>query len=140
METVTRLAERQTGSLSAGSTPGADVARTLSVTASYLLSEDGRKASLLAGGDGHAVPADRTAGSGEPPAPRLGRQARRRAAEAQAAFREGCERGIVRIDTPPLYDAPPTIEELYRAAARNHELETRLRCRAHRPALETERR
>ena len=37
------------------STPGPEVARTLSVTASYLLSEDGRKASLLAGGDGHAV-------------------------------------------------------------------------------------
>ena len=55
METVTRFAERQAGSVSAVSTPGPEVARTLSVTASYLLSEDGRKASLLAGGDGHAV-------------------------------------------------------------------------------------
>jgi hypothetical protein len=31
--------------------------------------------------------------------------------------------GIVRIDTAPMYDAPPTVEELYHAAARNHELE-----------------
>ena len=47
---------RATGSsVSAVSTPGPEVARTLSVTATYLLSEDGRKASLLAGGDGHAV-------------------------------------------------------------------------------------
>ena len=43
------------GSVSTASTAGPEVARTLSVTASYLLSEDGRKASLLAGGDGHAV-------------------------------------------------------------------------------------
>ena len=49
METVTRFAERQAGSVSAIPTPGPEVARTLSVTASYLLSEDGRKASLLAG-------------------------------------------------------------------------------------------
>ena len=45
METVTRFAERQAGSVSAIQTPGPEVARALSVTASYLLSEDGRKAS-----------------------------------------------------------------------------------------------
>ena len=55
METVTRFVDRQSGSLSVASTPGADAARTLSATASYLLSEDGRKASLLSGGDGRAV-------------------------------------------------------------------------------------
>jgi len=55
METVTRFAERQAGSVSAVSTPGPEVARTLPVTASYLLSENGRKACLLVGGDGHAV-------------------------------------------------------------------------------------
>ena len=33
METVTRFAERQAGSVSAVSTPGPEVARTLSVTA-----------------------------------------------------------------------------------------------------------
>ena len=55
METVTRFAERQAGSVSAIPTPGPEVARTLSVTASYLLSEDGRKASLLSGGDGRSL-------------------------------------------------------------------------------------
>ena len=55
METVTRFVDRQSGSLSVASTPGADAARTLSATASYLLSEDGRKASLLSGGDGRSV-------------------------------------------------------------------------------------
>ena len=82
METVTRFAERQAGSVSAVSTLGPEVARTLSVTATYLLSEDGRKASLLAGGDGHAVqqialqvPANRLPVTG------------RGATEAQAAIR-----------------------------------------------------
>ena len=124
METVTRFAERQAGSVSVASTPGPEVARTLSVTASYLLSEDGRKASLLAGGDGRARPADRAAGSGQPPAPRVRGQTRCRATEAQTAIRDGRRRGIVRIDAAPVYDAPPTIDELYRAAAKNHELES----------------
>ena len=52
METVTRFVDRQSGSLSTALPPVADAARTLSATASYLLSEDGRKASLLSGGDG----------------------------------------------------------------------------------------
>jgi len=34
------------------------------------------------------------------------------------------ERGVVRIDAAPVYDEPPTIDELYRAAAKNHELES----------------
>ncbi len=55
METVTRFVDRQAGSLSVASTPGADAARTLSATASFLLSEDGRKASLLSGGDGRSL-------------------------------------------------------------------------------------
>ena len=32
--------------------------------------------------------------------------------------------GVVRIDAAPRYDAPPTVEDLFRAAARNHELES----------------
>ena len=39
-------------------------------------------------------------------------------------FESNGDRGVVRIDAAPLYDAPPTIEELYRAAATNHELES----------------
>ena len=139
METVTRFAERQAGSVSAVSTPGPEVARTLSVTATYLLSEDGRKASLLAGGDGHAVQQIAL----QVPANRLhlvsvDKQGVARL-KLRPRFERDEERGLVRIDAAPLYDAPPTIDELYRAAAKNHELETRLRCRARRPALETER-
>ena len=55
MDTVTRFVDRQAGSLSAATTPVTEAARTLSATASYLLSEDGRKASLLSGGDGRSL-------------------------------------------------------------------------------------
>ena len=41
-------------------------------------------------------------------------------------FESDEERGLVRIDAAPLYDAPPTVDDLYRAAAKNHELETAL--------------
>src|SRR5678815_1746458 len=124
METVTRFAERQTGSVSAVSTPGPEVARTLSVTASYALSEDGRKASLLSGGDGRAVQQIAL----QVPANRLhlvsvDKQGVARL-KLRPRFERGYERGLVRIDAAPVYDAPPTIEELYRAAARNHELES----------------
>ena len=30
---------------------------------------------------------------------------------------------VLRIDAPPTYDSPPTIEDLFREAAKNHELE-----------------
>src|SRR5437762_10171521 len=124
METVTRFADRQqTGSVSTLSKPGPDVARTLSVTASYLLSEDGRKASLLSGGDGRAlqqislqVPSNRL---------HLVSVDKQRVArlKLRPRFERDDERGLIRIDAAPLYDAPPTIDELYRAAAKNHELE-----------------
>jgi len=119
METVTRFAERQTGSVSAVSTPGPEVARTLSVTASYVLSEDGRKASLLAGGNGHAMQEIAL----QVPANRLhlvsvDKQGTARL-KLRPRFERDSERRIVRIDSAPLYDVPPTIEDLYRAAARN---------------------
>ena len=124
METVTRFADRQVGSVSAPSTPGPEAARTLCVTATYLLSEGGRKASLLSGGDGHAlqqitlqVPANRLhlVSVDKQGAARL---------KLRPRFERDEERGLVRIDAAPLYDEPPTIDELYRAAAKNHELET----------------
>ena len=124
METVTRVAERQAGSVSAVSTPSPEVARTLSVSASYLLSEDGRKASLLSGGDGHAVQQIAL----QVPANRLhlisvDKQGVARL-KLRPRFERDGERGLVRIDAAPLYAAPPTIDELYRAAAKNHELES----------------
>ena len=122
METVTRFVDRQSGSLSAASTPGADTARTLSATASYLLSEDGRKASLLSGGDGRSVQQITL----QVPPNRLHLVSVDRQGVARLKLRPRFEMdatGIVRIDTAPMYDVPPTVDELYRAAAKNHELE-----------------
>ena len=122
METVTRFAERQTV-VTPASTATSEAVRTLSVTASYLLTEDGRKASLLAGGDGHAlqqitlqVPSNRLhlASVDKHGVARL---------KLRPRYEMDGERGVVRIDAAPVYDHPPTIDELYRAAAKNHELE-----------------
>lgn len=137
METVTRLAERHPSTVSMVSTPS-EVARTLSATAIYLLSEDGRKASLLAGGDGRAVQQIAI----QVPANRLhlvsvDRQGVARL-KLRPRFESDGERGIVRVDAAPMYDAPPSIEELYRAAANNHELESVYY--AHRTAERTKRR
>lgn len=122
METVTRFVDRQSGSLSATSAPGVEAARTLSATASYLLSEDGRKASLLSGGDGRAVQQITL----QVPANRLHLVSVDRQGVARLKLRPRFEMdatGIVRIDSLPMFDAPPTLDELYRAAAKNHELE-----------------
>src|SRR6478752_4210853 len=119
METVTRFAERQAGSVSAIPTPGPEVARTLSATASYLLSEDGRKASLLLGGDGRSLQQITV----QVPSNRLHLVSVDRQGVARLKLRPRFDRdanGIVRIDTAPTYGAPPTVEELYRAAAQNH--------------------
>jgi hypothetical protein len=120
METVARFAERQT---IAPPTASAEVARTLAVTASYLLTEDGRKASLLAGGDGHALQQINL----QVPANRLHLVSVDKQGVARLKLRPRYEidgdRGVVRIDAAPVYDQPPTIDELYRAAAKNHELE-----------------
>ena len=121
METVTRFVDRQAGSLSVASTPGADAARTLSATASFLLSEDGRKASLLSGGDGRSLQQITL----QVPANRLHLVSVDKQGVARLKLRPRFEMdttGIVRIDTAPVYDVPPTVDELYRAAAKNHEL------------------
>lgn len=120
METATStVASRSAADPSVGPRP---VAPSLRVAARYLLSEDGRKAALLAGGDGRAqqqifvdvpatrlhlvtVDADGTA--------RL---------KLQPRYEADGDR-ILRHDTPPSYDVPPTIDDLYKEAARNYELE-----------------
>jgi hypothetical protein len=106
--------------LTAGKAPAA---RALTATAVYGLSEAGRKASLLTGGDGRAVqqitlqvPANRL---------HLVNVSARGIARLKLRPRfvlDGQEE-IVCHDTPPMYDSPPTIDELLREAARNHELE-----------------
>src|SRR5438128_10405306 len=108
METVTRVAERQAGSVSAIPTPGPEVARTLPVTASYLLSEDGRKASLLAGGDGRQVQQITL----QVPASRLHLVSVDKQGVARLKLRPRFEmdgdQHVVRIDAAPVHDAPPS--------------------------------
>jgi hypothetical protein len=124
METVTRITDRYTGA-------GADTSRiapiesvrALPVTVSYLLSEDGRKAALLAGGNGHEIQQLTV----QVPANRLhlvtvDKQGNARL-KLQPRFELDANQHVVRVDAPPTYDVPPSIDDLFRAAARNHELE-----------------
>jgi len=95
----------------------------LTVTATYGLSEAGRKASLLAGGDGRAtqqitvhVPANRLhlVAVDEKGAARL---------KLRPLYQLNDRREVVRIDSWPAYDNPPAVEDLFRAAAQNYEME-----------------
>jgi hypothetical protein len=123
METMTRFPEAQLAPLP-GPVPTASAAplKGLNVTATYLLSEEGRKASLLAGGDGHALQQIAVT----VPVNRLHLVAVDRQGVARLKLRPRYEidgeHRIVRVDSAPRYDAPPTVEDLFRAAARNHEL------------------
>ena len=101
----------------------AEASRTLAVTATYLLSEAGRKASLLAGGDGREIQQMTV----QVPATRLHLVSVDAHGVARLKLRpwyqvNGDQR-LIRIDAPPTYDNPPAIEDLFKAAARNHELE-----------------
>ena len=98
-------------------------ARTLSVTADYRLSEAGRKASLLNGGNGHAEQRVRVA----VPLTRLhlvhvdnNGVAR---LKLRPQFRMSPDQRVIKIKLAPVYDHPPTIDDLFQDAARNHELE-----------------
>jgi hypothetical protein len=122
MDTATAISERRLEAVpSASAIPNAT--KTLTVTATYLLSEEGRKASLLDGGDGKAVQQL----SLEVPANRLHLVSVDAQGVARLKLRPRYQldgdRGIVRIDAAPTYDAPPDVEELFREAARNHQLE-----------------
>lgn len=124
METVTRIADRYTsGTPESAKVASIEPVRALAVTASFMLSEDGRKTSLLAGGDGRAVQQIPV----QVPANRLhlvsvDKQGVARL-KLQPRYEVDGEQRVIRIDSPPTYDAPPTIDDLFRAAARNHELE-----------------
>ena len=123
MDAIASATRRIDSPLHAVSTPSIDAARTLSVTADYRLSEAGRKASLLAGGDGRAeqrvkivVPTTRlhlvhVDGNG---VARL---------KLRPQFKLNPEQRIVKIKLAPVYDQPPTLDDLFQDAARNHELE-----------------
>ena len=120
METATRTVPSRTAT-DTGAEPR-PTTQSLRVAARYVLSEEGRKASLLTGGDGRAqqqlmvevpttrlhlvtVDADGTA--------RLKLQPRYEAVGDR----------VLRHDAPPSYDVPPTIDDLFKDASRNYELE-----------------
>jgi len=104
-------------------TPTRDGRRTLNVIATYRLSEEGRKLSLISGGDGRAVQQLTIA----VPASRLHLVSVNADGVAMLRlspqYRMNASLGIVRNDAPPMYDAPPSVEELFKDAARNHQLE-----------------
>lgn len=124
MDAVTQFNGRETGTLHAVVQGGsADTQRTLSVLVNYRLSEAGRKTSLLNGGDGRA----RQSATLVLPATRLhlvqvelDGTAR---LKMRPQYRLNAEQRIVRLDLPPIYDHPPTSDDLLQDAARNHELE-----------------
>src|SRR4051794_10714250 len=124
MDTVTVISERRleaVPTLSAPAVPG--TTKALTVTATYLLSEEGRKASLLSGGDGKAVQQLLL----QVPANRLHLVSVDAQGVARLKLRPRYQldddSSIVRIDAAPLYDAPPDLDDLFREAARNHQLE-----------------
>jgi hypothetical protein len=124
MDTVTTFAPRRQdtpSSVAAASAP--DAAKALPVTVTYVLSEDGRKASLLAGGDGRA----RQEITVHVPAHRLHLVTVDLEGVARLKLRPRYEldgeQRVRRIDELPTYDAPPAIDDLFRDAARNHQLE-----------------
>lgn len=97
--------------------------RVLSVTALYRLSEEGRKASLLAGGNGKALQ-ELTV---DVPIHRLHLVSVDADGVARLKLRPRFEvnalQQTVRIDDDPVYDVPPTLDDLFKDAARNHQLE-----------------
>jgi len=124
MDTVSAFAQRRQDSVApATSVTAPDASQTLAVTATYLLSEEGRKASLLSGGDGRAaqqlavqVPTNRLhlVSVDADGVARL---------KLRPRYQLDGEQRVVRIDAAPTYDAPPDVEDLFREAARNHQLE-----------------
>ncbi len=124
METAARFVLRDSRAVSdAVASPASERDRTLRVSATYALSEEGRKASLLSGGDGRAVqqvtlnvPAERLhlVKVDEKGVARL---------KLRPRFEVDTDQHVVITDSLPTYDVPPTLDDLLREAARNHQLE-----------------
>lgn len=124
MDTVTAFAPRRSDVHAAvGVAAAPDAQKALAAAAVYRLSEEGRKASLLAGGDGRAVQ-QRTV---DVPVNRLHLVSVDFDGVARLKLRPRYEidssQSVRRIDDVPTYDAPPSIDDLFRDAARNHQLE-----------------
>jgi hypothetical protein len=112
--------------------------RLVTVVATYQLSEDGRKASLLIGGDGRGLQHITL----HVPASRLHLVTVDTEGVARLKLRPHYHldalQQVVRVDSLPTYDAPPALDDLLRDAARNHQLERAYR--AERTASRTKRR
>jgi len=123
MDTLTVLSDRRLQPIPDNANRS-EPSRALAVTATYLLTEEGRKASLLGGGDGRAVQdivvqvPDNRLHLVTVDANGVARL------KLRPRYRLGDDQRVVRTDAPPEYDAPPSIEELFREAARNHQLES----------------
>lgn len=100
-----------------------DTSRTLTVTAVFHLSEEGRKASLLDGGNGRAVQQVTVA----VPTTRFHLVSVDAEGTArlklQPRYFMDTDQNVLRSDGPPTYDSPPSTDDLLRDAARNHQLE-----------------
>lgn len=95
--------------------------QTLAVSAVYRLSEAGRKASLLSGGNGKGEQHLAV----QVPTSRLHLVSVGQSGHARLKLNPRFDRidgVVVRREGPPTYDAPPTLDDLFREAAKNHEL------------------
>ena len=123
METVTRFEPRRVDQAESANAIQPDTRQRLAVTATYSLSEEGRKASLLAGANGRAlqevtiqVPANRLHLVTVDATGRAHLKLRPR-------FELNADQRVVKIDALPADDGPPTVDERFRDAGRNHQLE-----------------
>jgi hypothetical protein len=123
MDTAVHTALRRPDPAAGVTAAAPESARALAVTVSYLLSESGRKASLLAGGNGRELQEITL----QIPSSRLHLVTVDAHGVARLKLRPrfdvNSEQRIVRIDALPVYDKPPEVDDLFRAAAKNHELE-----------------
>src|SRR2546425_2357230 len=100
-----------------------EAVRTLTVKALFLLSEAGRKASLLASGDGRELQTvDIEVATNRFHLVVVDPDGRARL-KLRPRYEVRPDGRVVQITTPPVYDRPPTIDELFLAAAKNYELE-----------------
>ena len=123
MDTVTRFEPRRVDQAESANALQPDPKQRLAVTATYSLSEEGRKALLLAGGNGRAVQEVTI----QVPANRLHLvtvdASGRAHLKLRPRFELNAEQRMVKIDSLPAYDVPPTVDDLFREAGRNHQLE-----------------
>jgi hypothetical protein len=97
--------------------------QTLMVAATYRLSEEGRKASLVAGGDGRELQEiTLPVATNRMHLVNVDAEGRARL-KLRPCYSLTADQHVVRDDAVPRFDAPPTIDELLKQAARNHQLE-----------------